>query len=408
MSPLPFALAAALLAHNPDTSYVRVTISEDKVETRLTYDVFTLLKITPLDDNHVNKLQRTELESHSPQVADYLRSKIGLAVSEDDEEANLGEFKGFLWPPDVGDAISAADYHTQNGLIPFDFVRHVDQPPEVVAIAFGFFDAFTDRHTVLGVFACQGEEFETSFTKYAPDFEYSTGFEPSAPQTQRSLGETIWRFFQMGVEHIFYGYDHICFLIALIVVSRFREIVKIVTSFTIAHSITLILATLEVVSLPTRLIETCIAATIVYVAVENVWLLWNEEFGTRGSGLGNSSGPSPQPRAPSPQSQPSGTRHRWWLTFLFGLVHGFGFANVLREMGLPTTGLIRCLLSFNLGVEFGQLVIAICLLPLAYVLNHWKHGHKVAMGISVLLALFGAAWFFDRAFNLGYMGYVGL
>jgi hydrogenase/urease accessory protein HupE len=376
MSPSLFLLPVVLLSHNPDTSYVRVTISADKVETRLTYDVFTLLKITPLDDNRDNQLQRSELEAHVSQIADFLRSKIGLAVSEDDEEADLGDFKGFLWPPDIGEAISAADYHTQNGLILFDFVRKVEQPPEVVAIAFGFFDQLTDRHTVLGVFACQGEEFETSFTKYAPDFEYSTGFEPSAPQTQRSLSETIWRFFKMGVEHIFLGYDHICFLIALIVVSRFREIVKIVTSFTIAHSITLILATLEWVELPTRLIETCIAATIVYVAVENLWI--------------------------------KDTRHRWWLTFFFGLVHGFGFANVLREMGLPTTGLIRCLLSFNLGVEFGQLVIAICLLPLAYTLNHWKHGHKVAMGISVLLAFFGAAWFIDRAFDLGYMGYVGL
>src|SRR5215218_7772936 len=107
MSPLPIALAAALLAHNPDTSYVRVTILPDKIETRLTYDVFTLLKITPLDDNADGKLQRSELENHAPRIAEYLTSKIGLAISEDDEEANLGQFRGFLWPPDIGDAIPA-------------------------------------------------------------------------------------------------------------------------------------------------------------------------------------------------------------------------------------------------------------------------------------------------------------
>src|SRR5436190_16437834 len=101
MSPLPIALAAALLAHNPDTSYVRVTISEGKIETRLTYDVFTLLKITPLDDNHDNKLQRSELENHAPQIADFLYNKIGLAISDDDEDAPLGQFRGFLWPPDI-------------------------------------------------------------------------------------------------------------------------------------------------------------------------------------------------------------------------------------------------------------------------------------------------------------------
>jgi hypothetical protein len=394
MSPLPFALAAALLAHNPDTSYVRVTISPEKIETRLTYDVFTLLKITSLDDNNDNQLQRSELENHAPQIADFLRSKIGLATSEDDETADLGEFQGFLWPPDIGDAIPAADYHTQNGLIPCDFLRQLDQPPQEVAIAFGFFDRLTDRHTVLGVFACQGEEYETTFTKYADYFTYTTGFEPSAPQTQRSLGETIWRFFKMGVEHIFLGYDHICFLMALIVVSRFREIVKIITSFTIAHSITLILATLEVVKLPARLIETSIAATIVYVAVENLWIL---QARSRQRGVGNrSDGTSSAPRS-------AFRIPRWLLTFFFGLVHGFGFANVLREMGLPTVGLIRCLLSFNLGVEFGQLVIAICLLPLAYLLNHWAHGHKIAMAISIFLALFGTGWFIDRVFNLEFM-----
>src|SRR5262245_6451170 len=111
MSPFPFALAAALLAHNPDTSYVRVTISPERIETRLTYDIFTLLKITPLDDNNDNQLQRTELERHAPHIAEYLRSKIGLAVSDDDDTADLGQFVGFLWPPDVGDSIPAADYH---------------------------------------------------------------------------------------------------------------------------------------------------------------------------------------------------------------------------------------------------------------------------------------------------------
>src|SRR5262245_40543916 len=123
MSPFPFALAAAILAHNPDTSYVRITISPEKIETRLTYDVFTLLTITSLDDNRDNQLHKSELDNHASQIADFLRSKIGLATSEDDDTADLGEFKGFLWPPDIGDSIPSADYHSQNGLIPFDFVR---------------------------------------------------------------------------------------------------------------------------------------------------------------------------------------------------------------------------------------------------------------------------------------------
>src|SRR5262245_47286393 len=112
MSALWIACAATLLAHNPDTSYARIKITPDKVETRLTYDIFTLLKIVALDDNNDNQLQRRELEAHAPKIAEFLRSKIGLAVSDEDEYADLGKFQGFVWPPDVGNTIEAADFHS--------------------------------------------------------------------------------------------------------------------------------------------------------------------------------------------------------------------------------------------------------------------------------------------------------
>jgi len=227
---------------------------------------------------------------------------------------------------------------------------------------------------------------------------------PPRPQTRHTLAERTWRFFKHGVEHIFLGYDHICFLIALIIVSRFREVVKIVTSFTIAHSITLILAALDIVYLPSRLIEASIALTIVYVAVENVWLVKvrNAECGMQ-SKVQNSAA-IPHSALRTPRFLPP----RWLLTFFFGLIHGFGFANVLRGLDLPTEGLIICLLSFNLGVEFGQLAIAICLLPLAWFLRVWKYGRQATICISLLLTIFGLAWFLDRTFNLELMQRLGL
>ena len=410
------ALATALLAHNPDTSYVRVKISADQIETRLTFDVFTLLKIAALDDNNDGDLSRSELANHLPDIQRFLREHMGLAISEEDEEADLGEGTGFVWPPDVGERIARADFHANNGLIHFDFVRRIERAPEEVAIAFGFFNEFGDLHTVLGSFKFGGKDYETVFTRFEPDFTYVTGVvHPPANDSQpprearqptrQSVAHLVWRFFKMGVEHIFLGYDHICFLIALIVVSNFRQIVKIVTSFTIAHSITLILATLEVVHLPTRLIETCIAATIVYVAVENIWLL-RMRSAERGATSENFSETPRSALRTSPSLNPAA--HRWRLTFFFGLIHGFGFANVLREMGLPKIGLVRCLLSFNIGVEVGQLVIAVALLPLAYALSRGRYGRYAAMGVSLLLALFGTAWFIDRALNLELMQRVGL
>jgi hypothetical protein len=154
------------------------------------------------------------------------------------------------------------------------------------------------------------------------------------------LGETLRHYVVAGIEHIAIGYDHIAFLLAVIVLGRrFWPLFAAVTAFTVAHSITLTLAVLELVVLPSRIVEVLIAATIVYVAVENFFL--------------------------------RDIRRRWWLTFAFGLIHGFGFASVLREYGIPDHALIPALAGFNVGVEVGQiLVVAIAVLA-------WRAGFAV-------------------------------
>lgn len=182
----------------------------------------------------------------------------------------------------------------------------------------------------------------------------------------------IGDFLLLGVEHIFLGYDHICFLLALIIVGgRLANLVKIVTAFTVAHSITLILAALQVVELPSRLVESGIALSIVYVAVENFWL--------------------------------QRTDYRWVLSFVFGLIHGFGFANVLQELGLPTQGLIASLLAFNVGVEAGQLVIVAAMYPLTVLAARSVYRRQLVLGVSALILLFGLGWLAERAFNLEFM-----
>ncbi len=146
--------------------------------------------------------------------------------------------------------------------------------------------------------------------------------------THAGTGEVLWHYFVAGLEHIAIGYDHIAFLLAVILWGRrFWPLVAVVTSFTLAHSITLGLSVLEVLTLPTRLAELLIAASIVYVAAEN--------FLSRD------------------------ITRRWRLTFFFGLLHGFGFAAALREYGLPTEALPAALAAFNVGVEAGQLAIVL-------------------------------------------------
>lgn len=366
----PFS--SPVLAHNPDTSYARIQISSNLLTIRLTYDPFTLLKIVPLDRNNDRQITEAEVDAGAGQIASFLKQHVAVEINE--RLADLGELKGFVWPFETP-AIPEIDYHSAASLLHFDFVQPVEDMPEDVAVTFNFFEQLGERHAILGVFQHGAEPYEVVFTRFEPDFLYDTGYRP--PMYKRLV-----KFLKLGVEHIFLGYDHICFLIALIVVSRFRELVLIVTSFTVAHSITLILAALEIVKLPTRLIEAGVAATIVYVAVENLWIARRSPAGATAN-----------PRCES----------RWKLTFFFGLIHGFGFANVLRDLGLPSEGLIRLLLSFNVGVELGQLAIVAVAFPLAVGLSQWKHGEKAKAGISVAILLFGLAWLADRALNLEFM-----
>ena len=390
-----FALTTPARAHTTDTSYARVRIFDDHLEVRLTCDIFTLQKIvSDIDANHDAALSREELRRVTPAIQRFLRERVRIEL--DEAASDLGEAKDPFWPLDAPDPIPAAAWHTNEALVSFGFDKPLASPPKTVALMFDTFRTLGERHSVLGVFEYRGQTTEVVFTQVEPDYLFDVAFadpsspapdaktssspvrkvEPvgaarSAPYRSNSGGSPVLRFFKLGIEHILTGYDHLCFLLALLVVSRLRPLIAIVTSFTIAHSITLMLAAFEIVRLPTRFIECSIALTIVYVAVEN---LVRREYG-----------------------------HRWMLTFFFGLIHGFGFANTLNPQELLPHLKAKCLLVFNLGVEAGQLAVVLALLPLSFALAKWRHGSRVKMAISVVVALLGLAWFLDRVFVLGWM-----
>jgi hypothetical protein len=364
---LSLFLAGVAFAHNPDTSYARVVITDSDLEVRLTFDIFTLQKVTEIDADRDQRVTRAEFERAAPAIQQFIRANVGLEI--DGEPADLGEAIASVWPKDAADALAAGDWHSAASLIAFPFRKSVPSLPREVALTFDLFEVFGERHTILGVFEYAGESHEVTFTQVEPDYLFDINYavSPDSPPLSAALLHFLW----LGIDHIFLGYDHICFLLALIVVSRFGELVKIVTAFTVAHSITLILAALKVVTLPTRLIECGIALTILYVAVENIV-----------------------------RKHPT---HRWRLTFAFGLIHGFGFANVLAELGLPTSGTVRCLLSFNVGVELGQLAIVFLALPFVLLLDRWRYALRAKLAISAAVALFGLGWFIERAFGFGIM-----
>jgi hydrogenase/urease accessory protein HupE len=192
-----------------------------------------------------------------------------------------------------------------------------------------------------------------------------------------SLRQVIGRYIEAGIAHIFLGYDHIAFLAAVVLwARRLWPVIKVVTAFTIAHSITLSLAALDIVRIPSSIIEPAIAASIVYVAAEN--------FLSRD------------------------IDKRWRDTFGFGLIHGFGFASALQEFGLPRSALIPALASFNLGVEIGQIAIVSLVVPALLGMDRLLANSKgraalpttrsasAVYAISAVIIGFGSYWFLAR------------
>jgi hypothetical protein len=219
----------------------------------------------------------------------------------------------------------------------------------------------------------------------------SAVFSPEAPQQTFELatitrGSQFVDYAREGVWHIWIGFDHILFLVSLLLPavlvwhkprwepakrfsSSFWEVAKIVTAFTVAHSITLSLATLGWISLPSRWVESAIAASVVLAALNNI--------------------------------RPVVEGRRWVVAFCFGLIHGFGFASVLQDLGLPPDALLLALVAFNVGVEAGQLAIVAVFLPIAFVLRrHWVYRRIILMGGSALIALLAAVWLAERVGDL--------
>jgi len=191
-----------------------------------------------------------------------------------------------------------------------------------------------------------------------------------------SIVNTIWTYIQLGFEHILAGWDHLAFVIAIFLISRGKRLVRLITGFTIGHSFTLIAAALGWIHLPSPPVEAAIALSIVLVAVQSL-------------------------------SRTDSSQHGFWLVFSFGLLHGLGFAGALGEIGIPRRELLLALLSFNIGVELGQLTFVAAIVSIAAM------GRKLAKSTSrpVLvwsrvasacsLIVIGSFWTLERVLSFG-------
>ncbi len=352
---IALALAPALRAHDPGLSSVRIERNEMEVEMQLAFawsdlarflgdspkarpDATRLAMLTPALSNATGRFAR--LISHGNSF-----SPVSLALTPD-VATTTDVLVNLKWTNVPAGEISVAI--SVLAQLPFGHRMIVNQGPTTAAI--GILDA---RHA----------------TWVLPNVPHGTDASPAKTSPPANPPVSWFSFVLLGIEHILTGYDHLCFLLALLLVARrFRDVLGVITTFTVAHSLTLAAAALKLVSLSPAVVEPLIAASIIYVGVENLIL----------------------------RRQP---RHRLALVFGFGLVHGLGFASALAERlpGITGLAIIPPLLSFNLGVEAGQLAVAAVLVPVIVLLRRRANYPSLLQpALSCLIAAFGLFWFAQR------------
>lgn len=324
------ALAAAAgeaRAHDESVSTSDVVVAGDSITWRVGVGVGGLGKIVELPATE-GELDEAALRTAAPAIGRALAA--GLTITAD----------GRTLPAAIGTLEPRYEAHVAGGKP--DLARVVQTlsfragaPIATVHARVRFFAEVTSQHRAL--IQVQWDQQTRRFVRNGPT-ELTLAAGETAPRALSLVGELL----RWGMFHIFRGFDHIAFLLALLLAAtRVRELVSVVTAFTVAHSLTLLLATLDVLRVPVRLTEVLIAASIVYIAAEN--LAW---------------------RGTSARATAS-ARYRWVITFAFGLVHGCGFATEIKDRLTELGGNVALpVIAFNLGVELGQLAIVALVYPL--------------------------------------------
>jgi len=360
------ALASApAFAHKPSDSYLTLEPSAAGVQGRWDIALRDLEFALGLDADGDGAITWGELRARSADVSAYALARLAL---RGDGQPCPAAFKELL-----------VDEHSDGAyaVLRFD-ARCATVTPRALEVEYRLFADLDPTHRGLLQVVHGGAA-------------QSAVLGPDRPRLELALRETSrWRQFLSyageGVWHIWIGIDHVLFLVSLLLpavlvlrngswesAERFRtvfwEVFSVVTAFTVAHSVTLSLAALGVLTLPSRLVESVIALSVILAALNNLW--------------------------------PVVLRRRWLVAFGFGLVHGFGFANVLADLGLPREALLVSLVGFNLGVEAGQLAIVGAFLPAAFLARRrWAYRRLAFTGGSAAIALLAAAWLVERAFDL--------
>ena len=344
---LLFAVPA--VAHPVPFSYLDVQLQPGFIDVSLTIHIYDLahdLQITPME----RLLEPGFLAERQDAIHALLGPRFGLTT--DDHPASLEWLQ-----PEILQERQSVRFH----------LRHATPGTSgVVSVSAKMFPYDPQHQTFVNVYENDTLTSQMILDVNHTQAEYFAG-------TRQGIFAVIRKFVPAGIHHILIGPDHLLFLVGLLLLGgSIRRLAMVVTSFTIAHSITLSLAALNIVNPPARIIEPAIALSIVFVGADNLL------------------------------SQ-GGRDVRAWIAFAFGFIHGFGFANVLREMELPARALGWSLFSFNFGVEIGQLLVVVVVAStFATLRSHsaWARRQLVYAGSIVVIAA-GSFWFVQRVFFPG-------
>lgn len=359
-------LNGGAFAHKPSDSYLKLDVEGATVDGQWDIALRDLDFAIGLDANQDDFITWGEVKAKHAEIAAYALSRLTLGPAE---RACPTTMRGQL-----------IDNHSDGAYAVLRFTAACPSAPAVLKVGYRLFFDVDPQHRGLLSLTSYGENRAGIFS--VDDAEQEFQLEGS------SKGAQFVDYLREGVLHIWTGYDHILFLLSLLLPAvlvpaaagrswapsagfqnSLLGVLKVVTAFTVAHSVTLTLATLGVVSLPSRFVESAIAASVVLAAINNI--------------------------------RPVVHGGRWVIAFCFGLIHGFGFASVLTDLGLPQASLLLALVAFNLGVEVGQLAIVGLFLPLAYAVRDTLfYRRAILVGGSSCVAVVAALWLVQRALNV--------
>jgi len=357
-------LTATASAHKPSDSYLTLAVRGPHIEGRWDVALRDLDNVMGLDRDGKGDITWGEVRTRAPEIASFALDRLTLAADDAPCPVRFGDLR-------------IAD-HSDGSYAVIRFEALCSATPRMLDVDYQLFFDVDPQHRGVTRIDDDAATRAAIFT----DAERHQRFPLAHAERSRQLGAAI----RLGIAHIFSGIDHLLFLIALLlpsVLSRngargtwepvlhlraaLLDVLRIVTAFTLAHSITLSLATFGVVRPPSRFIEAGIAASVVLAAMNNVFPILEES--------------------------------RWGAAFLLGLLHGFGFSATLLDLDLPRQNLVVTLFGFNVGVELGQLCVVLAFVPLAYAVRSTDAYRRVAMqGGSLAIAAVAGVWFVERAF----------